>query len=119
MRYCCTLDLKADPALIAQYEEHHKKVWPEVLESIRSSGIRSMEIYRYHTRLFMIMDVDPHFSFEKKAVMDAQNKKVQDWEQLMLQFQQPLAGSSSKWQLMDKIFETNETTGKPDVPTGS
>ena len=39
--------------------------------------------------------------------MDAANAKVQEWEQLMLRFQQPLPGTSSKWQLMDKIFETS------------
>ena len=106
MRYCCTVDLKNDPALIAQYEAYHKKVWPEVLQSIRSSGISSMEIYRYQNRLFMIMEVTADFSFERKQQMDAANEKVQEWESLMLQFQQPLSGSASKWQLMEKIFET-------------
>lgn len=106
MRYCCTLDLKNDPALIAGYEAWHKKVWPEVLQSIRDSGILSMEIWRYQTRLFMILEVNEGFSFEKKAAMDAANAKVQEWEQLMLQFQQQLPGTTSKWQLMDKIFET-------------
>lgn len=107
MRYCCTLDLKDDPALIAEYEAYHKKVWPEVLRSIGDSGIVSMQIWRYHTRLFMIMEVRENFSFERKAAMDAANAKVQEWEQLMLRFQQPLPGTSSKWQLMDKIFETS------------
>ena len=105
MRYCCTLDLKNDPALIAQYEAYHKAVWPEVLQSIKSSGIESMEIYRFHNRLFMIMEVAASFSFGKKQQMDAQNEKVQEWEALMLQFQQPL-GPGAKWQLMDKIFAT-------------
>jgi L-rhamnose mutarotase len=107
MRYCCTLDLKNDPALIAEYEAYHKKVWPEVLQSIRDSGIVSMEIWRYQTKLFMILEVSKDFSFERKAKMDAGNAKVQEWEELMLRFQQPLAGSASKWQLMDKIFETS------------
>ena len=106
MRYCCTLDLKDDPALIAEYEAHHKKVWPEVLQSIRDSGIVSMEIWRYDLRLFMILEVRDGFSFEKKAAMDAANPKVQEWEQLMLRFQEPRQGAASKWQLMDKIFET-------------
>ena len=56
IRYCLTLDLKDDAALIAEYEAHHKAVWPEVLGSISGSGIISMEIYRYNTRLFMIME---------------------------------------------------------------
>ena len=49
-RYCLTLDLKNDPKLIAEYDHHHKQVWPEVLHSIKKSGIQSMEIFRLHTR---------------------------------------------------------------------
>ncbi|MFL5811251.1 MAG: L-rhamnose mutarotase, partial [Flavisolibacter sp.] len=54
-RYCLALDLKNDPQLILQYEDYHKKVWPEIIDSIRDAGIESMQIYRYANRLFMIM----------------------------------------------------------------
>jgi len=106
MRYCLTLDLIDDPALILEYEERHKNVWPEILASIKDSGITSMEIYRYGTRLFMIMETDSSFSFERKAVMDDANPKVQQWENLMLQYQQPFKGAVQKWVLMDKIFQS-------------
>ena len=106
-RYCLTLDLKNDPELIRQYEEHHKKVWPEIINSIKGAGIEDMEIYRYETRLFMIMEVNDSFSFEKKQQADEDNLKVQEWEQLMWKYQQPLNGSrpGEKWKLLDKIFE--------------
>ena len=105
MKYCLTLDLKNDPTLIAEYEDHHKKVWPEILESITGSGITNMEIYRYDTRLFMIMETDETFSFERKGAMDSANPIVQQWETLMLKYQQPFEGSTEKWVLMDKIFQ--------------
>jgi L-rhamnose mutarotase len=104
-KYYLTLDLKNDPSLIAAYEEHHKQVWPEIIESIKGSGITNMEIYRFETRLFMIMETDYSFSFERKAEMDAANPKVQEWETLMLEYQQPFKNSASKWVLMDKIFQ--------------
>jgi L-rhamnose mutarotase len=104
MKYCLTLDLKNDPALISEYEAHHQKVWPEILDSITGSGITNMEIYRYDTRLFMIMETDETFSFEHKGAMDAANPKVQEWETLMLKYQQPFEGSTEKWVLMNKIF---------------
>lgn len=106
-RYSLTLDLKNDTELIRQYEEHHKKVWPEIIDSIKKAGIESMEIYRHSTRLFMIMEVNDNFSFEKKQKADEENGKVQEWETLMWKFQQPLSGSlkGEKWKLMDKIFE--------------
>jgi L-rhamnose mutarotase len=65
MRYCLALDLKDDPKLIAAYDEYHQSVWPEVIESIKSSGIQALEIYRVSNRLFMILEVAANFSFEK------------------------------------------------------
>jgi L-rhamnose mutarotase len=106
-RYCLTLDLKDDPELIAEYERYHVDIWPEIKESIRSSGIERMQIYRFSNRLCMIMEVNDNFSFEKKAAADAANAKVQEWEKLMWKFQQAVPGSQpgEKWVLMNKIFE--------------
>ncbi len=56
-RYCLALDLKDDPAVIAAYEEHHRHVWPEIVQSIRDAGVEVLEIYRTGNRLFMIMEV--------------------------------------------------------------
>lgn len=110
IRYSLTLDLKNDPELILQYEAHHKKVWPEIIRSMKDAGIENMQIYRHETRLFMIMEVNDNFSFEKKNQADLENEKVQEWEALMWKYQQPLAGSmeGEKWKLMDKIFELND-----------
>ena len=44
-RYSLTLDLKNDPELIREYEEHHKAVWPEIINSIKDAGIENMQIY--------------------------------------------------------------------------
>ena len=109
-RYCLTLDLKNDPELIREYEAHHKKVWPEIIASIKDSAIENMEIYRFGTRLFMIMETSEDFSFEKKAAADEGNAKVQEWEELMWRYQQPLAEAASgeKWMLMNKIFDLND-----------
>lgn len=109
-RYCLTLDLIPDSGLIAEYEKMHRKVWPEIIESITSSGIEAMEIYRTGNRLFMIMEVNENFSFEKKGAMDAANEKVQEWEKLMWKYQQAVPGAKlgEKWIMMDKIFELED-----------
>lgn len=65
-RFCFTLDLKNDPALTAEYRKYHEKIWPEITESIKSSGIVDMEIYLLGTRMFMIMEVDESFSLRRK-----------------------------------------------------
>jgi len=108
-RYCLALDLKDDPQLIEEYEKYHRHVWDEIKKSITGSGITNMEIYRTGNRLFMIMETNENFSFEKKAAMDNANPKVQEWEQLMWKFQQPLPWSKEgeKWILMEKIFTLN------------
>ncbi len=106
-RYALALDLQDNPDLIKEYDEYHRAVWPDVINSIRDSGILSMAIYRFSNRLFMIMDVDEGFSFEKKGEMDANNEKVQEWETLMWKYQRAMPGSrpGEKWVIMDKIFE--------------
>lgn len=106
-RFCLALDLKDDPQLIAEYKQHHEKIWPEITKSIRDSGIVDMEIYLVGTRMFMIMDVEESFSFEAKAQADLSNPKVQEWEKLMWKFQQalPQAKAGEKWLLMDRVFK--------------
>ena len=107
MKYCLALDLKNNDNLIAEYEKYHQKVWPEIINSIKDSGIIRMEIYRVSNRLFMIMETDETFSFEKKNKMDNANPGVQEWESLMWKYQQALPGAKpgEKWLLMKKIFE--------------
>lgn len=106
-KYCLALDLVDDPDLITEYERMHQQVWPEIQASIIEAGIDTMEIYRYGNRLFMIMEVNSKFSFDKKAAMDAANSKVQEWEALMWKYQQAVPGArpGEKWVVMNKIFE--------------
>lgn len=106
-RYVLFLDLKEDPVLIEEYEKWHRSVWPEVVASIRDSGIEHMEIYRFGNRLSMIMEVNDTFSFEQKQEADANNPKIQEWEELMWQYQIPVPGTNpgGKWVLAEKIFE--------------
>ncbi len=107
-RFCLGLDLKDDPALIEQYKDYHKpgNVWPEVIQSLYDSGIKNMEIYLNGNRLFMILEVDETFTLKRKAQMDAENEKVQEWEALMQgTFQQALPWEKElKWIEMERVF---------------
>ena len=106
MRYCFALDLKDNKKLIKQYENYHKSVWPEILDSIKNSGIDNMEIYRVGNRLFMIIETNSKFSFDEKKQLDRSNNYVQKWEILMSKYQQnlPFSKPGEKWVLMKKIF---------------
>jgi len=106
-RHCFALDLINDPELISEYKKYHKQIWPEITKSIKFSGIENLEIYLSGNRLFMIMEVNDLFSFEKKIAMDLANSKVQEWESLMWKYQQklPFAKEGEKWILMDTIYQ--------------
>jgi L-rhamnose mutarotase len=108
-RYCFALDLVDDPALIEEYEQLHKpqNAWPENIAGIKAAGIIDMQIFRTGNRMIMIMDTDDSFSFERKALLDAANPRLQEWEELMWKFQLalPWAKPGEKWLLMNKIFQ--------------
>ena len=108
-RFCLALDLKDDPKLIFEYEQWHAKGrgWPEVRQNDLTAGILDLQIYRTANRMFMILDTNDEFTFEKKAQLDAANPHVQEWERLMWTYQVPLpwAREGEKWVKMDQIFQ--------------
>jgi len=107
-RYCQTLDLKDDPALIAEYVERHSeaKRWPEIVEGIRSVGILEMEIYLIDKRLFMIVETAEDFEWDAAFARLATLPRQAEWEAYMSVFQdcKSDAGSAEKWRLMERIF---------------
>lgn len=102
------LDLKDDPALIAEYERWHTpgQIWPEIVAAIREAGIRDLEIFRTGDRLVLVMDVPEDFDGAAKSAADAANPRVQAWEALMDTFQRrlPWAAPGQKWVPMERIF---------------
>ncbi len=111
-RYCLTLKLRDDNALRAEYIEQHKAVWPEIKQSIRDAGVLDMQIYERDGRLFMVMETEDEFSFERKQAMDLANPRVREWETLMSRYQDAdlpdPSDPSAKWQRMDRIFQLAE-----------
>ena len=90
MRRCLFLDLKDDPALIAEYEAHHRAVWPEVLHHLQDCGITRMQIFRLGARMAMVMETDDaRFDAERMARLQADDPRLLAWETLMWRFQAP------------------------------
>lgn len=112
MRHCLALDLKDDPALIAEYEAYHRDVWPEVLSHLRAHGIRELEIYRLGTRMVMLMETDDAvFDAAKIAAAERANPRIAEWEALMWRFQAPTPWTpdGQKWTPMQQLFRLTET----------
>ena len=108
-RYCQTLTLVDNPEMIEKYIEAHAHVWPEIIQGQREVGIVDMQIYRKDRSLFMIMDTKDDFDFKRDMARLATLPRQAEWEAYVSQFQGCAAGASSaeKWQLMEKIFESN------------
>ena len=108
MRRCLFLDLRDDPALIAQYEAHHREVWPEVVRHLRGHGVTGMQIWRLGTRLCMLMETDDAvFDPARMARAEAEDPRIAAWEALMWRFQEPtpFTPEGQKWVEGTLIFD--------------
>lgn len=108
-RYCKTMKLRNDAALISAYKTAHAQgaAWPEITQGMKEVGILDMEIYLYDTSLFMIMDTVPDFDHDKAMAELAQKPRQSEWEAHMAQFQDTSAEATAdqKWQLMECIYK--------------
>jgi L-rhamnose mutarotase len=113
-RFVLTVDLKDGPAVIEEYEAHHRAVWPEVLLSLRRIGIRAMDIYRLGRRLVMVMDTKDGFDRRRGfAAHVASDPRCAGWEELMKTYQQPPPGAKpgEVWALMEPVFHLGPPAG--------
>jgi len=110
-RHVLAVDLKDDPAAIETYKEHHRRVWPEVLRSLRRAGIADMEIYMLGRRLVMVVETSEGLDFQRCfAAHVASHPRVAEWERLMKSLQEPPPGSAPGewWAQMQPVFRLDE-----------
>lgn len=81
-RYCQTMDLKNEPALIKEYRNRHSEdnAWKEILDGIRAVGILEMEIYILDNRLFMIVEAPLDFDWDSAMAKLATLPRQQEWK---------------------------------------
>jgi L-rhamnose mutarotase len=106
-RHVMTVDLKDDPRGIAAYGRHHRRIWPEVRDSLRRVGVLRMDIYQLERRLVMVMDTKEGFDLKRSfAAHAASHPRCAEWEELMKAFQQapPGARRGGLWTPMESIF---------------
>lgn len=107
-RFCRVLEIDDNPGLIAKYRECHSKEhhWKVVREGIRSVGILEMEMYIYGNKVFMIMDTEEDFEWDKAMSKLATLPRQAEWEAFVAPLQgcDPGAPADRKWHLMDRMF---------------
>lgn len=74
------------PDRIEAYERAHAAVWPQVLELIRSAGVRNYSIYRYEDRVFGYYECDD--PERARAMIDAGQREL-GWSDAMLELFDP------------------------------
>jgi L-rhamnose mutarotase len=108
MQHLLMLDLKDDPALIAEYEAQHRAVWPEVQAHLARHGVLGMQIYRLGTRMAMVMSTDDAvYDPERMRIAAETDPAIQRWEALMWGFQAPTpwTPAGQKWAAAALIFD--------------
>lgn len=108
-RFCKTMELRDDPALIESYRLAHANgaAWPEITQGMKELGILDMEIYLLGTKLFMIMDTIQDFNHEQAMNELIQKPRQREWEQYVSQFQATSSQTSAdqKWHIMKQIYK--------------
>jgi len=110
-RVVLTVNLKNDPAAIEAYREYHRRVWPEVLRSLRHVGVEAMDIYLLGRRAVMIVEMTDSQDYRRafKAHMSS-NPRVAEWERLMKSLQEPSpdAAAGEWWAVMEPVFRLED-----------
>jgi L-rhamnose mutarotase len=105
-RTVLAVDLKDDAAAIETYKEHHRRVWPEVLASLRRVGVHDMDIYLLGRRLVMVVETEGPDFRRCFAAHRVSHPRVTEWEALMCSLQEPAPGTppGDWWARMEPIF---------------
>ena len=110
-RHVLAVDLVDDPAAIDAYKRHHRRVWPEVLSSLRGAGLADLQIYMLGRRLVMVIDLPDGLDVRRVfAAHAASHPRVAEWEALMKSMQQPPPDSAPGewWAAMQPVFHLHE-----------
>ena len=114
-KFAYTINLKKDDKLVEKYLEHHRAVWPEVLEALRKVGVEQMLIFRIDYKMFMYCECidtfEPAESFPEYLTL---HPRCQVWEDLMGDFQEVCeeAKEGEKWAAMEEVFNMKEQIEK-------
>ncbi len=96
--------------MIAAYEQHHQRIWPEVARALRDIGITEMKIYRCGARLFMAFEARDGFDPDRDFATYAAMPRIDEWERMMKSYQRavPAAQEGEWWSRMRCVFSLSD-----------
>jgi L-rhamnose mutarotase len=72
--------LEVRPGFEEEYVRRHQEIWPEMVEALRSAGIRNYSIFRHGLTLFGYFETD---DIEKTQEYLANSETNQRWSEWM------------------------------------
>ncbi len=90
---------------VAEYEELHANVWPEVLAQIKKSNIRNYSIYRFKETLFSYFEYVGE-DYDADMARMAQDPATQRWWAVCGPLQRPMEerGEGEWWHEIPEVF---------------
>lgn len=97
--------LKVKPDMIEEYKEHHKNVWPEMLDALRRTGWHNYSLFmRGDGMLFGYFETPDNF----QAALAGMSKEDVNakWQELMAPYFEALEGSrpDESMQELEEVF---------------
>jgi L-rhamnose mutarotase len=71
--------LEVSPGYEEEYVRRHREIWPEMLEALRSAGIRNYSIFRHGLTLFGYFETDDIRRTQEYLANDETNQKWSEW----------------------------------------
>lgn len=100
--------LRVRPEHLESYKAYHRKVWPEVLATIRECNIRNYSIFFRDGLLFAYFEYTGA-EFAADMARMAACPKTREWWAIMMPMQQPVesAAEGEWWGNMEEVFHTD------------
>jgi L-rhamnose mutarotase len=95
------------PEVEAEYKRIHVKIWPEIEDAIRVSGIRNYSIYLKDGIMFAYFEyIGPDDEFEQRMETLANAPRMQEWWEITKAMQIPLEtrAKGEWWANMEEVF---------------
>lgn len=100
-RIAFQLRIKADK--IAEYDEAHRHVWPELIAELESFGVTEYSIFRRDQQLFLYMQVADYGKLTRHLETSTVNLQ---WQKMMAPLFEPIPGlrPGEKQAMMTEVF---------------
>ena len=76
-RYAWVLEVR--PGYEKEYKRRHDEIWPEMLDALRSAGIRNYSIFRHGLTLFGYFVTDYLEKTHKYLAVSEKNRRWGEW----------------------------------------